>query len=789
MNYFERWHIRQTLQAAERHRQLENFKNDPNQLALRIPYQRFWGWGPTGYDIWQKEKVDLKDGQSLQILTNQNLNHDTILLLNTNGKTANHILRQGELRPQALTSKAIHALAYKKKYNQRYIKSRIVSNNDKHKQDILDFTHQRIARLQELERFLGHRVDDVGNTVVKLTEAIHTYIGSRQTDQSSGKYIPGDFLTNAVEQDVAEAQILINALAENNGDGAWIETAGYKKIVAFIRSRILDALRQAQALNQILTHSRGTGAYFRGDLNSFIEDAVKVTRDHEQDLHNPVTRDHQLNYDDEKQVVIDSSYHTGSSRAELDDLLLAASTIVGTNEELDDPKLKGRVKTTSATKWRHWNSFFDSNPYGYSIFHSLRHFMGKVRNLLLAPFNLCETIVFGENAGFVASLYYEEPVHPDAKNHKNYYALSNRVKQRTHLSTKIGLIIHKTLSHFIWEGIVKGVFDGIREILRLRFDLATDFKKQDSTPESLLKELDAELNTINAEFKKIKDEMEFKGENTVPAPYYAQPKVSLEPYHSHGVFNGLVDGFISSVDLFGHHMFAKHPFTATASLAASASSFLAFYLTSTATMLFGKGFVDYLLGQGYIWSKETVSASLAGAFTHFKIVGAVIEGIENGPDSWLSRLTSRLVQDPAEAAAYGALTWFVGHALVYQVEVPGISETLRSHIGNPPFLSEFFGGLKVNLISYHLIAQPQKEPGAIGENYIDYCVEVYKEKRKQQGTEATDEEIATLRNNLQKMTSAQKIQDLKTKSRILLKKYQVFQKFHLFVLLTFAKSF
>jgi hypothetical protein len=773
MNYFEKYQLQQAIEAEQCIAQLQAYKDNPeDKTPLRIAHQRLFGG--HFYDQYKKESLDFLRGDSLDYLTNQNLSRDTTLLWHTSGEKLRLALRSGQLKPQALTSKAIKALGkYNKKCMDRRIKSRIESVLWERKKELVDIAQDRIEHLQGLERFLGHCIHDAKQSVTELVAVLDVYSSKQQhyLDQYPFKGYPlvaenaliKAYWCKRISAD-KDATAQLKALLKKKGnDAQWLETTGYDEILSFIRKRTTSALKQTQALNQILTHRRDKGAYLRGDLNSFIEDALKLTRDHAQDLHNPVNCDHQLAYAAGQRVTVDSDHHTDGSIDELEDLVLVVSEISGDNEQLNDKALKeeyrGEITQTTATKWKHFRSFYDSNPYKPALLSSFKYFFGTLWNYLLSPLNFLETMILGNRAYWIGSFYYLPPDR-DLTGKTNYYALAAYIKEHTYLSTKIGLLIHKTFSYLLWEGLFKGFYDGFKQLTRLPVALFTDFHRQAATIESVLAELQQELVSIEKEEKEIKKRLPMPPTTAAPLTTirYAQATIDLVPYNSHGLLKSGADGFTGFIDLFGHNMFAKHPFTAAISSLGAATSFLAFFAAPAAVSLMGKGYVNFLLGQGYIWSKDLLSASLAGSFTHFKLIGAVLEGIEHGPDSWLSKGVNWAVKDPATVITYTTLSWMMGYAIVNLVNIPGLTEELRAHIGNPPALTEIFGGFKVGIIGYHLSTSPHQASEALREEYVNKCVALYKKMQKQKNVVVSAIEENTFRSDIENLVSPEKME-------------------------------
>lgn len=773
MNFFKKYYLRYQLLLARRARELKQYKRDRENIrVLKVPHERFWQGGHF-YELYTKQNVALKNGDHLSIITNQNLSHDTSIEWDTTGAQVRSALRCGQLNPSALTAKVIKSLGgYQKKCLDRKIKSRIESFNKNEKAALLADAQNQVEQLQPLELFLGHRVHDVKQVFANMAAVLDDYERNLNT---LGVVLEGSAGLTYQQGVRAEAQAALaslrNLLNKHRNDAEWLETHGYEEILLFIKKRILAVLRQTQALNQILTQRPGSRAFLRGDLNNFIEDAVKLTRDHAQDLHNPVTNDDQLAYPPEMRVVVDSDYHSDGGIEELEDLLLCVSEISGGNNAGGDDEqtihdLKGAVVVTSATKWRHWHSFFDSNPYKPSWVDMIRYHpqrflgyvLGTLWNWLLVPFNLLEVIILGDRAGWFISKQYTKKTEPLGKN-TNYYALIARIKERTWISTKVGLIIHRTYVHLAWDGLILGIYDGLKYLLRLPQDIYADFHRQESTVKELLNELLLERNHLRSKQQALQQEVEqeypeekpAQPPQEIPEVYYAQPEIMLTPYHSHGLLNSGVDGITGFIDLFGHHMFAKHPFVATASSFGAATSFVAYFAPTLAATLWGNSYVQFLLAQGGIWSKDLVSASFAGSFTNFKLIGATIEGVMHGPDSWLSKGFSYALKDPAAVIAYTTMSWITGYALVEWINLPGISATLRAHIGYPPALSETFAGAKFGIVGYHLLSYPLEASNKLRQNSLGNTVQLF---GKLHTTVVTSRKVLEFNNALQELVAA-----------------------------------
>ncbi len=960
--------IRESYLAHERAEELKQFKEGyllPGAGAV-LHQKRAHVSGGHSHEKHDRQQVPLRRHQWIDIITNQNLTHDTTLVFHTNGKGVNDALKMGQLNPQALTSKAIKALGkYRQKVVERRVKSRIESELTNCKIMLLQEAQERIEQLQDLELRLGHRIypHSASAAAEQMMRDLAEYIGQQKLSRAdqeakaighTGSHWEARFHAarihslELVYEENRQAALELQALIfEHQGDAEWLQTTGNEEILAFLKERIICGTRQMQAVNQALTHQHGSGAYLRGDLNSCAEDAIKLTRDFAQDFHTPLTRDHQLRYDPNQRVIIDSDFHTDGSVAQLEELMMAVSEISGDHEECNlflrnlasgegindedrraaakynrpilirqngefrlygdsegndhwtetpighlsydqaeylhglfrpgihviersdarfNPLLIGLLirghtslslsaprgplqRHILAAKWRHWRSFYDFNkPYESSVFTSGRRFGGWLWSVLWSPFNLIETTLRGDNAEVVEKIiqifHQPEDVTERVQGKTDYYALIARLNKQTSISTKIGLELYKVVNYLFVEGIWRGLTDGWKQIKRLPENVYADFQNPERELQAILLQLKYELKEIEKEdqeilgcdlvliripdskdadedylrtlqrehpntpilvkhskgyilwgnhngawcrqelsgaqgmaFNRLRFEektnkaklikkgdyqltstinrvlklghnldwrpqpnmapraqevvgarggFDYKEEKNPEAAVHAEPKVSLQPYASRGIANGGASGFIEFIDLFGHNMAAKHPFTFAASSVGAVVSFLAFFTPAFAVQVFGKGYVKFLQDQGYIWAKDTFSASLAGSFTNFKLVGAIIEGLEHGPDSWANKVFGHLLNDPAKTVTYISLAWAIGHALVYLIDVPYLSEELRNHIGDPAAFSEVFGGAKLGLIGYHLFADPHGNHEEARKDYIDECVANYR---------------------------------------------------------------
>lgn len=756
--------IKANFLASARKKRLKKFKN--NQHIKELHNKREHVWGGFSFETYKKCSITLRKQEGLDIITNQNLTRDTTILWHTTGESVRAALRQGQLNPQALTSKAIKAIGtYAKKTAERELKSRIRSFLHAEKAILVEQTQNQIEHLQGLERQLGVRIYQ--HSAVSFVQALLYELDVYLYKQTVGEtaQVPPNERSGATQswqrkfhatrlrsleasqaENRAAATRLKQLILQNQNNVEWLQTHADQEILSFLKGRILSNTREMQAMNQILTYQQGSRANLRGDLNSYAEDAIKIVRDHSQDLHNPVTHDHQLAYDPDQKVTVDSEFHTDGSLKEHEELLLIVSQISGDNQPLED--IKGAIKVTSATKWRHLNSYYDANPYEPSIFNSVSHFLGSLGNLLLSPLSLLEAAIRGNEANIVAKCRYELPENEERLRDKiDYYALTARMKKQTSTATAIGLELYKAFNYLLVEGLWRGLGDGWKQVKRLPEDLSADFQNSEVALETVISELREELKRIEKHEEEILasdpsllEFIEEAKEEIDETIYYAQPELPLTPYVSRGIINGAVSGFTEFMDFFGHNMFAKHPFTSTVSLAGSAISFMAFFAKPLAVQLFGEGYVQFLQNQGYIWTKSQFSASMAGSFTNFKLIGVMMEGIEHGPDSWLSRGLGHFIDDPAKVITYITLAWAMGHALLHLVEIPGLSEELRNHIGNPPQLTEIFGGAKLGIVAHHLLSNPQKDSEETRKNYIAECLSNFRKLEKERGRVVAPEE-------------------------------------------------
>src|SRR5579863_1431808 len=98
-------YLRDKCQAQRCAEERQKFKD--NQQETKLVLERDHASGGQSQERYDKQTVQLKNNQSLDIITNQNLTHDTALLFRTQGQGVQDLLKMGLLRPDALTSKAI----------------------------------------------------------------------------------------------------------------------------------------------------------------------------------------------------------------------------------------------------------------------------------------------------------------------------------------------------------------------------------------------------------------------------------------------------------------------------------------------------------------------------------------------------------------------------------------------------------------------------------------------------------------------------------------------------------
>lgn len=204
-------------------------------------------------------------------------------------------LEYGLLPTESLTGQVISKLGeYRRTVLKRKYYQGVKSKREAQKLLILDYAQNAIKALQAMEQQIN--CPQQGENKQPSSQTAQS---ESQDNEKNGT------LTSAIETFKLE---LSTRISQNKN----LET---DKITDFVRNETLRILQNAKALNQFITYDTGDFAMTRGKLDEYCEDALKIARDYQFDLHKKIQKEHQGIFD----ISRTESISIGEDRFEIDD--------------------------------------------------------------------------------------------------------------------------------------------------------------------------------------------------------------------------------------------------------------------------------------------------------------------------------------------------------------------------------------------------------------------------------------------------------------------------------------
>lgn len=659
---------------------------------------------------------------------------------------------------EALTCKVIGALgAYRLKVFERAYDFGIISNKYEEKEFLLRITQARIRHMQGLERLTNayDQHSSEKNNLRRIQAALKNYINSLVELQKDIEAHPSelnnfdleacDKLINQIEDDIAAAEdfldsisdpLLIDQTLQDYLKGTVLSASGPDSIAHFIKTRMIYALRQAQEHNQNMTYSRQAGSLFRGEFNSYCEDALQKINEYLCDHHNPVTPEHQGYFSPNPDHPLTLDFrHLGKNRQTVRRYIMAITQIEGADkiQKNNDEKYvlhcanskiphEKPLKVTRLTSWDIQAG--KSYPFirmGYWIW-----------NLLVGIF----IGFFDLPSGFISGLKGEEPTSnvskytkeftPDCAKDTRFHDLAEKINfPAVSLGAKLGSLIGSVIRNTVWE-----VFKGVRtSVQRARFqigeNLVTDyniFHHGLRTEDKIFQQVTEDINELIRQqedlFQKIdkKHKAHYKGQaafsshgnkiTTTITPeeikgQFASAPYELSPGEWHDLINAALGGFNFLFDFVFNDIHAKHPF--------SGILYNAFYVLGTIAVLSPETLE--FMGKNYLQISKSISDAATSNLTagasfcasvEAQVAAMATEFAVSGRNSWLLTGLSSLEEEPSNMLAYGAIAVGLGAILAYGLNVPYISESIRAELGTVPAIALGVAGAKFGLCLFEL---------------------------------------------------------------------------------------
>lgn len=704
-------------------------------------------------------------------------------------------VRYGIVKTQSVTGQVISTLGQYRLITLDRIKDGYVSNRYLLKKKLLTHYQKRFELLEELESLANQNVPEMefrhafDRYIKNLTEIqtkLDAYFTKTKFSEVDRDGI--NHLKSEIQEDIAKAKHFMRHYSREAANRA----TGVDSVLTFVKSVMIRNLREMQNHNQNITYSRKLFyAATRGDLNSCIEDAEKIIEDYEVPPRDSVYADNHGCYGSgDERVAYDSSYHCTTGQQE-QRALLAITFIEKMNKVvlLDSPnqkatlqtkntnKKQSELKTVTATKWH-------VSGGGGGVFKRILAWIANISIKLVfgiveLPLTiLVEPLMFGHFSGFFHGVRKLATREITVKNNDapaldgQESFLSSKTQRET---MSLGLRLrHLTANAF--KNSFQDIWSGARDIYKqFAIHLFDNIYDDYADGEKKKQSLDEVLRAFNNEISEIAIHENRVRENLFPDHQVPkeQKKVKLDEQFASPTFiptgwkpNDALNSSASATDafmsLFMHHIYAKHPFAGLLFTLTYAAGGLAVLAPNVVSFL-GPQFIAYSQNLGFGMSQSPLTAAISSGCTQAQMASSVFEMIIHGPKSWVATNAVEFEKDPFTSLIYVATAVGFGYLVVYQLNVPWLSEMLKDDMGTFPPSSLAFVGAKLGVLVYELLEESEHEhleKTDKNKNLKEYLTELYKKSHPDVTEPALlSEKVDKVMNDLQQQTTAEALRN------------------------------
>jgi|GEM_PF-6415243 len=707
------------LLAKDNRIKLRNFKLSAVGQPLEIRPLSILPWVTAQKTpvIYEKKNFKLPiSNHSIDIIKKNNKFHSFVW--HTSPDNVRLAVRYGFVKCQSITGQVISALGEYHLIVQSRLKRKIISNRYSDKIALLENYQKRFEALQPLE-MLVNRTD--------YTEAEFKKIFQEYYDQ----------LTD--EQDRKQAD---NFLRDFNFSEA-MRATGINSILTFVKKVMLTDLNRMQNQNQDLTYSRQRRfAATRGDLGSYITNAVKAIRDYNAPPHDAIYPEHHGDYRQHSdEIAFDSDFHC-DSLSQAQRALLAVTFVEGLNDVELLRKLP-EVQEVSAPKWQ-MNGGINiafKKAAAWLANLSIKFAAGFIEVPLTV---VVEPLLFGRGHAFFVGMRklatYEIKI--DAK---TPFKGQDILQEAEIITESLG----KRIRHFAlvafkntFQDLVYGTRDIYKKFtIHLFDDIYDDYNAGKPTQVDLSKTIEA----CKAEFKIIDQHKQgiwrnyAKGESLTKEIHgkFATPSFLPSAGEFNDALNAGADGLDTFMEFFLHNIHRKHPFAGLLFTVVYVAGGLAVLAPQYVAFL-GAQYLAYSQAMGYSMSKGAFTAAVSSGVTQAQLAASTYEMVIHGHKSWWAKAAVELEKDPFTSLIYTSTAVGLGYLFVYQFNI----SWLKDDMGTFPPTSLGFIAFKFGVLVHELLAEHghvHLEDHEALKELRAYLTELYRTKFK----DATDETVAS----------------------------------------------
>lgn len=711
--------------------------------------------------------------------------------------------RWGIVRTQSVTGQAISALGQYRLIVLDRIQQGVISNRHYLKAHLIDHYQDRLEALQELESLTnsgGNRKD-----FERVFNRYKAALKKIKADLLSNAAFAQDFaevdptcinrMLAAIDADIVRADDFISRYDFSASNNA----TGIHSILTFVKTTMLTNLREMQNHNQNITYSRKLFyAATRGDLNSCIEDAVKVIRDYNAPPRDTIDSDHHGWYgrNGHDPIAYDSSFHCASSFQE-HRAMLAATFIEGMNtldmSDRDHPiirtidKVESKLKIVRATKWetgggitvavKRLGAWFANVVIKLSMgiielpltllvepltFGHALPFFQTVRKLATFEIKVERAGTASENSATSFEINLDNPAAPKL-------AGENLLKHARHSRQSLGLRVRELFA-IAFKNTFQDLMYGMRDVyqqfaIHLFDEIENDYNDGKDVPNfsNVIHTCNEQLVNIAAQEIHIRGKL-FTNDAADFIPIegqFASPLYIPNAGEYDDILNASAEGLDKFMEFFLHNIHAKHPFAGTIFTLTYIAGGLAVIAPAYVAFL-GPKYISIMQTMGASMAKGPLAEAVSAGATQAQVASSFFEMLIHGHKSWFAKCMVEFEKDPFTSLIYAATAVGLGYVVVYQLHIPSLSEMLIDEMGSFPPTSLGFMGVKLGFAVYELLNEHGEldlEKAKTDKKLREYLAEVYTETHPEADAQQIQEKVDTI---LDELLTAENVEKLKT---------------------------
>lgn len=761
----EKWILREKLA-----RQWHDFLHSSQKKYIAskpsaLPHKLF------AQDTTEFSKVSRRLGNSFLDIIYQD-HEPSFYVWRTSPQNISKAIRQGLIEYDALTTKAISALGtYHHAVNSRAYESGIISDKHQAKISLLNYCQSNIEALQCLERQINrapplfkapsreYLIDCLNQYQADLTKNLAELFKHKADFAHTDSDFERSNLSHHQSQ-LQAAKQLIEIIKSQPNLAYLLQAEAPTGLLSFIKTQILNEVRQVQLHNQNITYSGHSKSWLRGCLNDVCEDAIKVVNDYVLDYHNPILAEHQGHFETKPDALVSISFESIKENPRLFKQTLMAVCQIEQLDLISKDKdnhyqlklCNGSHTPLQQTPYTKWSAANANGYYAYRVLFWLWNvFSGIVLGLAI---DLPVGLLFGLSGNKMKSIAHKAQL--SIKNSSFYhthfgYLFSLFQPTKYALGTLVGL---KVITFFknLGQDLLKSASTSAKQYkLELWDNLIADYRighQPAVSTTSLLKQLSDEFKALKQNHQHIEEDIL----NKAPASYqnYSPPTTryqqAKQPYPLNDgewmdLSNSVAHGFQMFSSALTHPIHTKNPFLGLLFCSTYFVTGLSI-LNPNAVSFLPNWFVNHCNNLAKALAKGKMTGAAGASSMQSQLTVSSLEACLNGNASWLATGSKLFESDPSKVLVYMTLSVSLGALIAFKLNIPIISKAIREDLGKVPIPSLGVAGAKLGFLFVHLLEE-REHP--INREQAKLSQEQVKRYIRENAAESFDEQqLATL---------------------------------------------